>query len=255
MLNFKDQVVIITGSSEGIGFSTAYIFAKYGATVVINGRNSEKLKTAYEKIKLIKGSQVLAIQGDITKEDFRSKLIKDTINKYKKIDILINNVGGGTDIHRVEEISDKEWQQTFDFNLTSSFALCRNVLPYMLKSNYGRIVNVSSVAGRFRGRLSGPHYSAAKAGMLGLTRHLAWEYAKYGITVNAIAPGFVGTERALRKWKLHTDDDKKSMLEQIPMKRFATPEEIANSIIFLASTEASYITGITLDVNGGFFMT
>ena len=255
MTNYKGKVALITGSSEGIGFSAAYLLAKLGASVIINGRNARKLEKAFEKIELIEGAQVLAVKGDVTNPNFSTEIIDKSIKSFNKIDILINNVGGGTDIHRVEEISDSEWQQTIDFNLSSTFALCRNVLPYMQKHNYGRIVNVSSVAGRFRGRLSGPHYSAAKAGILGLTRHLAWEYAKYGITVNAVAPGFVGTERALRKWNLHTDEDKKSMLEQIPMKRFATPEEVANSIVFLASSEASYITGITLDVNGGFFMT
>lgn len=255
MTNYKGKVALITGSSEGIGFSVAYLLAKLGASVIINGRNARKLEKAFEKIELIEGAQVLAVKGDVTNPNFSTEIIDKSIKSFNKIDILINNVGGGTDIHRVEEISDSEWQQTIDFNLSSTFALCRNVLPCMQKLNYGRIVNVSSVAGRFRGRLSGPHYSAAKAGILGLTRYLAWEYAKYGITVNAVAPGFVGTERALRKWNLHTDEDKKSLLEQIPMKRFATPEEVANSIVFLASSEASYITGITLDVNGGFFMT
>jgi len=254
MQNFNDKIALVTGSSEGIGLSTAYSLAKQGATIIINGRNSDKLHQAEYSIRQIQDVKYLILQGDITNAKDRDAIVKEAINKFNKIDILINNVGGGTDKHRIEDITEDEWNQTIDFNLNTSYAMCRNVLPGMRANQYGRIINVSSVAGRFRGRLSGPHYSAAKAGLHGLTRHLAWDAAKDGITVNAVAPGFVSTERALLKWNNHTDEDKAQMLTQIPMHRFAKPEEIASAIVFLASEEASYITGVTLDVNGGFFM-
>jgi len=196
----------------------------------------------------------MLFQGDITEISVRNNLVLETFQRFGRIDILINNAGGGTDNQVIEEISDEEWNQTLEFNLNSSFGMCRNVVPYMRANKYGRIVNVSSVAGRFRGRLSGPHYSAAKAGLLGMTRHLSWELAKYDITVNAVAPGFVNTERAVKKWEKHTLEEQNHMIQQIPLKRFASTEEIASAICFLASKSASYITGTTLDVNGGFYM-
>lgn len=251
---FVGQVAIITGSSEGIGLSAACQLAEEGASVVINGRDIDKLRAASSKIGKIKNAQVMQFQGDITDESVRNNLVLETIRRFGRIDILINNAGGGTDNKATEEISDEEWNHGMEFNLNSSFKICRNVIPYMRANKYGRIVNVSSVAGRFRGRLSGPSYSAAKAGLLGMTRYLSWELAKYEITVNAVAPGFVATERALKKWEKHTLEDQNQIIQQIPLKRFASTEEIAAAICFLASKRASYITGTTLDVNGGFYM-
>lgn len=254
MQSFKDQVAIITGSTDGIGLSTACLLAEAGAAVVINGRDMNKLQDAERKILLAANNGVLAFQGDITKKEVRESIVGETIKRFNRIDILINNVGGGTDVHRIEDVSDEEWQQSMDFNLNTCFAMCRTVISFMRTQKYGRIVNVSSLAGRFRGRLSGPHYSAAKAGMLGLTRHLAWDLAADGIAVNAVAPGFVETRRALEKWNRHSVEEKARFIEQIPLHRFANPEEIATAIVFLASPAASYITGATLDVNGGFYM-
>ena len=254
MDRFTGQVAIITGSTEGIGLSTACHLAEEGASVVINGRDINKLNEAYSKISNISDAEVMIFQGDINKKSIRNNIVLDTIKRFDRIDILINNAGGGTDIQSSEEISDEEWNQTIEFNLNSSFKMSRNVIPYMRANNYGRIVNISSVAGRFRGRLSGAHYSAAKAGLLGMTRHLSWELASFNITVNAVAPGFVATDRAIRKWEHHTLEDKALIIQQIPLKRFALPEEIATAICFLASKSSSYITGATLDVNGGFYM-
>jgi len=254
MPDFKKQVAIITGSSEGIGLSVSIMLAEKGSAVIINGRDKDRLLLAEKKLQAIPGARFSLIQGDIMEEDVRNEIVQTTVRHYDKIDILINNAGGGTNIHRIEEITDEDWYHSMEFNLNSSFFMCRAAVPVMRKNKYGRIVNVSSVAGRFRGRLSGPHYSAAKAGLLGMTRHLARDLAPDGITVNAVAPGFVNTRRALNKWNDYSGEEKNYYLRQIPLNRFAEPEEIASAILFLASPDASYITGATLDVNGGFFM-
>lgn len=167
---------------------------------------------------------------------------------------MINNAGGGSPPRAVEDVTDEDWEQNLTNNLTSTFLICRHVVPIMKKQGYGRIVNVSSVAGRTRGRLSGSPYSAAKSGLQGFTRHLAWELGSFGITVNAVAPGITNTERVIRKWDQRTDEDQQRIQQNIALQRFAEPEEVASAITFLASKEASYITGVTLDVNGGIFM-
>ena len=253
-MGLDNQVAIITGSSEGIGLSVALLMAKTGATVVINGRDGKKLRSAEEMIMSQSSSAVVAFKGDITKSRIRKDIVNETVKNFRKIDILINNAGGGSNIWKIEDVTDDEWQRTLDFNLNSCFSLCREVIPHMRLNQYGRIVNVSSVAARFKGRLSGPQYSAAKAGLQGMTRYLAWELAKDGITVNSIAPGFVSTQRALLKWERISDVEKEQVLTQIPIHRFANPEEIASPIVFLASPASSYITGVTLDVNGGYYM-
>ncbi len=141
-----------------------------------------------------------------------------------------------------------------EVNLGSAFFLTKEVVPIMKSRGFGRIINISSIAGRHKGRLSGIQYTSSKAGMLGMTRHLAWDLASFGITVNAVAPGLVNTDRAIRKWESRSREDRESMMEALPIKRFAEPYEIAHAITFLASKKASYITGISLDVNGGAFM-
>lgn len=254
MSDFTDQVAIITGASAGIGLSVAELLAEKGVSVVMNARDAGRLEKAVNKIKGATDAGVIGVRGDITKQEIRENVINETLHHFGKVDILINNVGGGTDKHAIETIDEEAWNSSINFNLSSCFHMCRLVIPLMRKNKYGRIVNVSSVAGRFKGRLSGPDYSAAKAGIFGLTRHLAWNHAGDGILVNAVAPGIVATERALMKWNQHSEADKQKLFSQIPLQRFAEPVEIAKPIIFLASKDCSYITGIVLDVNGGFYM-
>lgn len=252
---FRNQVAIITGSTEGIGLATAVQMHKEGAKLVINGRNAKKLEKAIATITQQGDTdRVHVIQGSVTEKRVQEKLINETLMHFGKIDVLVNNVGGGTAECWIENITDEDWDITLEKNLSSAFALCRDVVKPMRDNGYGKIVNVSSVAGRHKGRLSGPQYTAAKAGMLGLTRHLAWDLAQHNITVNAVAPGFVMTDRVLKKWETRTEEEKHDMLAHVPMKRFANPDEIANVILFLASLESSYITGVSLDANGGSFM-
>jgi len=250
---FNDQVAIITGSSAGIGKATALLLAKEGATVVLNGRDEAKLITTAEEIKTI-GNEPLIIVGDICSKETIEKLVTETTNQLGRIDILINNAGGGSLVTNFEEVTEVEWQQTIDKNLSSVFFLSQKVAAIMAKNQYGRIVNVSSVAGRTKSILAGIQYSAAKAGILGLTRHLAAILGENNITVNAVAPGITLTERITKKWQNRSVEEQEEILAKIPLKRLGKPEEVAEAIVFLASDSASYITGNTIDVNGGYFM-
>ena len=255
MNSFTGQVAIITGASKGIGLSVAELFAEKGVSVVLNARDTDRLDSVVSKIKVSSHAGVIGVSGDITIQETRENLINETIRQFGKVDILINNVGGGSSNIVIDTIDEEIWNYSINLNLSSTYHMCRLVIPVMRKMKYGRIVNVSSVAGRSRSIVAGPDYSAAKAGILGLTRQLAWNHASDGILVNAIAPGICGTERVLKKWEQHTDAYKEMILNQIALHRVADPAEIAKAIIFLASKDTSYITGIVLDVNGGFYMT
>ncbi|MCI5148260.1 MAG: SDR family oxidoreductase [Candidatus Electrothrix sp. MAN1_4] len=253
MNRFYKKIAIVTGSSLGIGRATALKLTREGATVILNARDTERLHKVKDSIDAESGTSML-FAGDITQQSIIDRIVSHVLDQYGRIDVLINNAGGGIDVYPVENITDKDWDHSLESNLTNVFRICRSVVPIMKKQNYGRIVNVSSVAGRTRGHLSGTPYSAAKAGLQGFTRHLAWELGHVGITVNAVAPGITSTERAMRKWERRSNEEQQRILGNIALHRFASPDEIASAIAFLASDEASYITGITMDVNGGIFM-
>ncbi len=254
MQEFENRVAIVTGSSEGIGFAIAKYLIERGATTFINGRNQEKLDKATRILKANSNMPVESFCGDVTVYENCLLFAGKVCQQYGKTDILVNNVGGGTEIRHLENITPADWDFTLNFNLGGAFNMIKAVTPIMREKKYGRIVNISSVAGRNKGRLSGPQYASAKAGLLGLTRHLAWDLAAEGITVNAVAPGFVRTDRAISKWNERSKEEKERMLSGVPMNRFGEPEEIAHAVAFLASEKASYITGVSLDVNGGSFM-
>ncbi len=247
------RVAVVTGASAGIGLAVATEFARGGLAVAVNARHEERLGRAARSLEAY-GQPVLEIAEDVTAPGAAERIVARTLDRFGRADVLVNNAGGGTDERWIEAIGDDDWTATLDLNLRAAFSLCRAVVPAMRGAGYGRIVNMASVAGRDRGRLSGPQYTAAKAGLLGLTRHLAWDLAEDGVTVNAVAPGFVMTERALAKWRRRSEAEREAMLVGVPMHRFARPEEVSAAVAFLASEGASYITGACLDVNGGSFM-
>jgi 3-oxoacyl-[acyl-carrier protein] reductase len=247
--DFKKKFGIVTGAASGIGLATAKLIAERGAGIAIVDLNLKQAQQVEEEIKKI-GGYALAIQADVSKEMEVARMVQQTLSAFGSIDFLVNNAG----IFRVTTILDlepAEWDQVIAVNLRGPYLCCRAVIPHMLAQKKGVIVNVSSQAGRSTSRFGGAHYTTSKAGLLGLTRHLALEMAPHGIRVNAFCPGLTFTPMAT---KILTPEKLAESSANIPLRRFAQPEEHASGIAFLLSDESSFITGASIDSNGGVFM-
>ena len=243
MLNGK--VAVVTGASRGIGRQIAISMAKEGAVVIVNYNGSAA--KAEEVVKEITeaGGQAEAVQCNVSDYSAAEAFLKDIISRYKRIDILVNNAGITRD-NLLMKMSEEEFDAVIDTNLKGAFNCIKHVSRQMLKQKSGRIINISSVSG-VMGNAGQANYCASKAGVIGLTKSVAREIGSRGITVNAIAPGFIDTEMTA----VLPDDVKKAMGEQIPLKRFGTTEDVAQAAVFLASDRAAYITGQVLCVDGG----
>ena len=242
MFDLKERVAIITGSGskKGIGRTIALTLAEQGAAVVIADINFDGVQDTVNEIKEA-GGKALGIELNVTSKDSCDAMVKKTLEEFGRIDILINNAG----------ISQKVTVQDMTLNMFGLFLCTQAVLETMKDQKYGRIISLSSVsAKRGGGVFGGPHYSASKAAVLGFSKNLAREVALDGITVNCVAPGLVNTEI----WKSLPEEDAKSVINSIPMGRPGEVKEIAATIAFLASEEASYITGEEIDINGGSHM-
>ena len=241
----EGKVTIITGGAQGIGRTTVEMFTNEGAKVVIWDINDDKGQAAIEEFKSM-GLDVEFRCVDTTKFPYVDEAARNLYQKYKKIDILINNAGITRDATLLNMTLD-QWQQVIDVNLTGVFNCTKAVAPFMLENKYGRIINTSSLVGIY-GNFGQTNYAATKSGVVGITKVWARELSKHGITVNAVAPGFIETET------LKTIPDKviKSIQEKIPVGRLGKPEDIANAYLFLASDEAAYISGSVLSVDGGY---
>ena len=249
----RDRCAIVTGGSEGIGLATSRALAAHGTYVFMLGRDAKKMQAAIEETDPTIADRLVPFMGDVTDAAIRQELVAATVERFGGPDILVNNAGGGSENRFLEDIDQDDFHQVMALNLDSSFDLCRLVVPYMKARKFGRIINIASVAGRDAGRLSGPQYAAAKAGMIGMSRHLSRDLGPFGITVNSVAPGFVMTDRAFRKWEKRSDEERAAMLEGVPSGRFGTPEEIAAAVLYFASDLSGYTNGACLDVNGGSF--
>jgi len=243
----KDKVVIITGASRGIGRATAIELASVGASVVINyARSSEAAEEVVATITGF-GGKAIALQADVSQAEQVDKLIKETLAKYGRIDVLVNNAGITKDTLMMR-MKLEHWQAVIDLNLTGVFLCTKAVTKTMLKQRSGRIINVASVAGQM-GNPGQANYSAAKAGVIGMTKTVAKELSSRGITVNAVAPGFIATEMTE---ELNGTEE---IVKMIPLGRYGKPTEIAGMIRFLAADPAAaYITGQTFNVDGGIVM-
>ena len=238
MFDLTNKVVLITGATGGIGGEIARQMKNAGATVVVSGRNSEKLNKDF-------GKDFIKIVSDLSVDNAAEKLISDTIEATGHIDILINNAGITKDT-LLMRMSDEQFDKVMNTNLRATFKMCRAAVMPMMKQKFGRIINMSSIVGVVGGA-GQANYAASKAGIIGLTKSIATEIASRGITANCVAPGFIKTPMT----DVLNDELKKTYLSQIPAGRFGEPIDVANACVFLASDEASYINGQTIHVNGG----
>ena len=242
------KVALVTGASRGIGRAIAIAFAKEGATVAVNyAGNNEKAESVVGEIKEL-GRDAIAIQGDVADADSVSAMIKTVTESFGKIDILVNNAGITRD-NLLMRLKEDDWDSVINTNLKGVFLCTKAITRLMMKQRQGRIINISSVVG-VSGNAGQANYAAAKSGVIGLTKTSAKELAARGITVNAIAPGFIETDMTNHL----TEDVGEQMLQQIPLKRFGSPDDVAHTAVFLASEEAGYITGQTIHVDGGMVM-
>ena len=243
----NNQIAFITGASKGIGYSIAKAFALNGTTVACASRNLEDLNKTVEKLKSL-GGNAIAVQLDVSNLSNFKSAIDYTIKKFEKIDILVNNAGIVKD-NLILRMKEEDWDSVIDVNLKGTFNGVKSVTPYMMKKKYGRIINISSVSG-LMGNYGQINYSAAKSGIIGLTKTSARELASRNITVNAVAPGYIQTDMVSDLNEKFKDE----LLKMIPLGRIGNPDEIAATVLFLSSENAGYITGETISVNGGLYI-
>ncbi|MDK7282714.1 3-oxoacyl-[acyl-carrier-protein] reductase [Staphylococcus pettenkoferi] len=240
--------VLVTGASRGIGRSIALQFAEEGYNVAVNyAGNKDKAEAVVEEIKG-KGVESFAIQANVANGDEVKAMIKEVVSTFGSIDVLVNNAGITRD-SLLMRMKEQEWDDVIDTNLKGVFNCIQKVTPQMLRQKSGSIINLSSVVGSV-GNPGQANYVATKAGVVGLTKSTARELASRNITVNAVAPGFIVSDMT----DALSDDLKEQMLDQIPLKRFGKDQDIADTVTFLASDKAKYITGQTIHVNGGMYM-
>jgi 3-oxoacyl-[acyl-carrier protein] reductase len=247
MADLQGRIALVTGASQGIGRACALELARRGATVALAARNEAKLSEVAAEI-AASGGQAAAFALDVASEESIKNGAKAVVERFGRVEILVNNAGITRD-DLMMRMKRSDWDDVLGTNLTGAFLLTQALLRQMMKNRWGRIINITSVVGR-TGQEGQVNYAASKAGMIGLTRSLAREVASRGITVNAVAPGYIETPMtAVLDEKLRA-----AMVTQIPLGRPGTDQEIAQSVAFLASDGAAYITGHVLDVNGGMFM-
>ncbi len=242
------RVAFVTGGGSGIGRAIARALAENGARVAIVDINSESAECVGEEVRRACG-EAIALHADVTSPDQVRDAVASTVRAFGGIDILVNNAGI-CPIRAFEEISLEEWNRVVAINLTGAFICTQAAIPYLRRSGRGRIINIGSLAGRTGGILAPAHYAASKAGMAGLTKVLASTEAQYGVTVNCIAPGTTETP-LIEGWDPQV---RERIRERAPLRRLGRPEDVAGAAVYLASDGASWVTGATLDINGGLAM-
>ena len=243
MINFKDKKILITGATGGIGNALVKKFVSLEGNVLATGTKTEKLNALKKEF-----PNINILKFDISDHSKIEEFIENTSSQLAGLDVLVNNAGINMDNLSLR-MKDEEWKKVIDINLGSTFFLCKHAIKKMLKNKYGRIVNITSIVGH-TGNLGQANYSASKAAIIGMSKSLAIEYAKKNITINCVSPGFIQSNMTDKI----VESIKAVLTSRIPMSKLGTGEDVSNTVAFLSSDAASYITGQTLHVNGGMYM-
>lgn len=251
MFELKDKVALVTGARQGMGRSHALVLAGQGAKVVVTNRGIEGCQEVVDEI-VSKGGEAVCFAMDVTNKAEVDQVFDEVIKKYSRLDILVNNAGIYVPKPALE-MTEEEWEQTIHVNLKGQFLCAQRAAKEMMKNKWGRIINIASIAsgGNGIGFFGAAHYAASKGGVIGMTETLAAEWADLGINVNAIGPGAIDTPMVRESGKELTKETMEEIIQRVPLKRIGKPEEVSAMVVFLASEEASYVTGATFYVDGG----
>lgn len=247
-MNLVNKVAIVTGAGRGIGKAIAIALAREGANIIAIDIDIQTVEEVAREIKFL-DRQALAIQVDVSDSKEVNRMVQSVLKKFKRVDILVNNaaiIKRGS----IEDLTEEDWDRVMDVNLKGAFNCAKAVVGTMKKQRYGKIVNISSIAGKIGDLASAPCYGASKAGMACLAKSLARELASYGINANVVAPHAIETDMS-KEW---SEEKRKSIIADIPLGRLGEPEDVAEAVVFLVSDKAKFITGEVLDVNGGCLM-
>jgi 3-oxoacyl-[acyl-carrier protein] reductase len=251
----ENRIAIVTGAARGMGYAIAKALFQEGAKVAIVDIDEDAVKAAAQELDP-EATSVIGRSVDVSNKSQVTEFVREVKSLWGQIDILVNNAGGALHTpHQLEDIEEKHWDLVVNVNLKGAFLFCQAVIPSMAERGKGSIINMSALAGHWRASLAGVQYTAAKAGLEGLNRQLAYDWGKAGIRVNAVAPTVTMTGDRIRSlWDGKSKSDQEKVLAAIPLGRLGTPEEVASVVVFLASDESGYVTGITVDIAGGRYL-